>query len=133
MDTDRRKIATVARRVGRVLALAAAVAGLSTLASGSAHAGIIPRVYQGDDFAQAYHIYSGGVFIAEVAEVCDREADGNGVYVRVWLSSGYEEISDTNGSASGCGSRVHDRNEVEGIEVCERVTGPDWCSGRKNA
>ncbi|MFD7446401.1 hypothetical protein [Streptomyces sp. NPDC059909] len=129
----RRKIATAARRTGKALALAAAVVGLSALASGPAHAGVIPRVYQGDDYAEAWHAYSGSAFIAEMVSVCDREPDGHGVYVKVWLNAGYEEISDTNGSAYGCGSRGYDRNDVEAIEVCERVTGPDWCSGRKNA
>ncbi|MGW1888413.1 hypothetical protein [Streptomyces sp. NPDC001970] len=129
----RRKIAAAARRTGKALALAAAVVGLSALASGPAHAGVIPRVYQGDDYAQVSHVYYEGVFLGEVAFACDREADGHGVYAKVWLVGGYVEISDGNGSANGCGSRAYDRNEVEAIEVCERVTGPDWCSGRKNA
>lgn len=84
-------------------------------------------VYQGDDYAW----WSDESEFDEIVQVCDRERDGNGVYVKVWLRDGYDELSDPNGSISGCGERRYGIGAVTAIQVCEDEIGPDWCSSQR--
>ncbi len=102
-----------------------AAVGLSTLAIAPASARDVD-VSQGDDYAYLDQLGS-----KDRVGVCDIERDGHGVYVKVWLDNGYDEFSDGNGSATGCSTRDYGAYSVDSIEVCESVTGPDWCSDRK--
>ncbi|PWG09618.1 hypothetical protein DF268_31350 [Streptomyces sp. V2] len=102
-------------------AFAVAVAGsamaLSGLAAPAAHAApFTTRIAQGDDYARWD--------LGDKVTVCDRERDGNGVYVGVWLVNGYDEFGDSNGSAAPCSSRTYDYGQVEAIQVCEDIIGP---------
>jgi hypothetical protein len=55
-----------------------------------------------------------------VAQVCDSEADGHGVYGEFYTPNGVmTTISDTNGSAAGCGSSTLTAS-VYRFRVCER-------------
>ena len=72
--------------------------------------------------------FSGVTF--DVVDVCDRERDGHGVYVKVVLNDGYDQFGDANGSAAPCSTRNYTRYRVSYIYVCESVAGPDLCSGR---
>jgi hypothetical protein len=123
------RIISTARAARWIPPLVMAAAALSILTMAPAHAaGAI--VYQGDDYASlSVGGFSGQTF--DIVDVCDREADGHGVYVKVVLDDGYDQFGDANGSASPCSSRSYRRGQVDSIQVCEAVTGPDWCSGRK--
>ncbi|MEU5608423.1 hypothetical protein AB0H03_06645 [Streptomyces sparsogenes] len=101
---------------------ALAIGGLATPAQADTSA----RVYQGDDYAEWNDIDN-----TDVVTVCDRERDGNGVYVKVWLRDGYDEFADENGSASPCYSRTYWYDAVAAIQVCEDEIGPDWCSDKR--
>ena len=85
----------------------------------SADVSIMGTVYQGDDYA-----WSNGTDVS----VCDREADGHGVYGEFDLSSGSNAtVRDPNGSASGCGTNKF--NRVVFFRVCEDLNNlPDPCS-----
>lgn len=109
------------RQIKRLLALTTVVLGFSVAAAAPAFAADM-RVEQGDDFATMVRFDP-----FDEVEVCDREADGHGVYVKVLLNDGYDEFGDGNGSASPCAYRDYG-SLVENIMVCETVTGPDWCS-----
>lgn len=85
-------------------------------------------VNQGDDYATWDN---DSLFGIERVTVCDRERDGNGVYVKVWLEDGYEEFGDANGSASPCSNREYDIGAVTAIQVCENAIGFDWCSDQR--
>ena len=102
---------------------ALAIGGLAAPAQASS-----ARVYQGDDYAEWDNDTSS---FGEYVTVCDRERDGNGVYVKVWLDDGYDEFSDGNGSASPCSNRRYEFGSVGSIQVCEDEWGPDWCSERR--
>ncbi|GAA3919653.1 hypothetical protein GCM10023084_82190 [Streptomyces lacrimifluminis] len=119
------------RKMGRALAVTTAVVGLSALAIGPAFA-VPVSSYQGDDFARLSYAGLGG-HTTDIVEVCDREADGHGVYVKVWKRDGYEEFGDANGSASPCSSRSYRANWITSIQVCETHTGPDACGRREVA
>ncbi len=85
------------------------------------------EVFQGDDYASWTN--DGG--FEDYVQVCDRERDGNGVYVKVWLRDGYDEFGDGNGSASGCGDQAYVLGAVTAIQVCEDTIGWDWCSDQR--
>ncbi|KUO09809.1 hypothetical protein AQJ58_22410 [Streptomyces sp. DSM 15324] len=102
------------------------MAGFSALAIAPASAETLIKVTQGDDYA---YLYQNSWY--DIVYVCDVEADGHGVYVKVWKESGYDEFGDANGSASPCSSRSYSIGDVTSIQVCESVTGPDWCSDRR--
>ena len=107
-----------------LLAIAAAALSILTVAPAQASGAI---VYQGDDYASlSTGGFSGTTF--DIVDVCDREADGHGVYVKVMLFDGYDQFGDANGSAPPCYSRSYLYKEVQTIQVCEAVTGPDWCT-----
>ncbi|WP_033328923.1 hypothetical protein [Streptomyces yerevanensis] len=59
------------------------MAGFSALAVAPASAETLIKVTQGDDYA-----YLDAETI-DAVYVCDVEADGHGVYVKVWKRSGY--------------------------------------------
>ena len=81
-------------------------------------------VYQGDDYASlSVGGFSGQTF--DIVDVYDREADGHGVYVKVGLDDGYDQFGDANGPAPPCSSRTYGRRQVDSIQVCEAITGPD--------
>ncbi|GAA3890701.1 hypothetical protein GCM10022243_64500 [Saccharothrix violaceirubra] len=108
--------------IRRVLVKAAGISAAGMLvfvpvASADVHA--LGAVYQGDDYA-----WSNGSDV----EVCDREADGHGVYGEFNLSGGSKAtVRDTNGSASGCGTNRF--NGVRTFRVCEVLNNlPDPCS-----
>ena len=122
------RISSTARAARWFPPLVIAAAALSILTMAPAHAaGAI--VYQGDDYASlSVGGFSGQTF--DIVDVCDREADGHGVYVKVVLYDGYDQLGDANGSASPCSSRSYARRQVDSMQVCEAVTGPDYCSRR---
>ena len=117
-------MATTPTMARRLAVLAIAIVALLTMAAAPANAAII-TVSQGDDYASVQYLSN-----ADQVDVCDREADGNGVYVKVVLYDGYDQFGDANGSASPCSSRSYARRQVDSIQVCEAVTGPDYCSRR---
>ena len=117
-------MATPPTTARRLAVLAIAIVALLTMAAAPANAAII-TVSQGDDYASVQYLSN-----ADQVDVCDREADGHGVYVKVVLYDGYDQFGDANGSASPCSSRNYARRQVDSIQVCEAVTGPDYCSRR---
>jgi hypothetical protein len=117
-------MATTPTMARRFAVLAIAIVALLTMAAAPANAAII-TVSQGDDYASVQYLSN-----ADQVDVCDREADGHGVYVKVVLDDGYDQFGDANGSASPCSSRTYARRQVDSIQVCEAVTGPDYCSRR---
>jgi hypothetical protein len=100
--------------LGMVLALG--------FAPGVAYASRTICAYQGSDGACA----TSYVDDSDLA-VCDNERDGNGVYAEF---RGYwgavVTLSDSNGSAAGCGSRHWD-NVVLSVMICEDDWGSDTC------
>jgi hypothetical protein len=108
-------------KAGAAAALALGVIGLNAspaLADGTWY------IYQGDDYAVWYAGDDG--FLG----ACDMEADGHGVYgVFDNGHGGSLTVSDTNGSAAGCGNSSLDHNwSTAKFKVCESITGPDLCS-----
>jgi hypothetical protein len=65
------------------------------------------------------------------ATVCDREADGNGVYALFFNGNGFQvgRWGDPNGSASGCGGGPIQPNTTH-VQLCEDDFGPDTCTWR---
>ncbi len=110
-------IAARCRRVAGVMA-AAAAAVIMFAPSAVADVGIMGRVYLGSNYAS-----SNGTWV----EVCDREADGNGVYGMFETSTGTSRINDGNGSAAGCGNATF--GKVNRFKVCEDLSASlDICS-----
>jgi len=104
---------------------AAAVIGASTVvaASSPAYAAFLYVItqHQGADHA----IFNPS---DNVAQVCDSEADGHGVYADFYTTTGAStRIPDTNGSAAGCGSLTLSSSTYR-FRVCERGTISDTCS-----
>jgi hypothetical protein len=54
-------------------------------------------------------------------EVCDMEADGNGVFGMFYGANSHFlfQVGDGNGSAGGCGNRTASEN-IRGFYICER-------------
>ena len=104
--------------------LAAVVGGTALAMAGfsgpaSADVGIMGSVYVGNNYAS-----SNGTWV----EVCDMEADGNGVYGVFYVngSSRPTTLGDGNGSSGGCGNATF--GSVQKFQVCEDDWGADTCS-----
>lgn len=124
---------TVARRIGAglgALALGVAVTiGSPTAALAVQAANMI--AYQGDDYGTLFKNNPNGGQVTVYA--CDKEQDGNGVYVQVKWSGGgtYGKVGDGNGSAEGCGKGVLN-GYADSIRVCEDDLGDDSCGTWRN-
>jgi hypothetical protein len=104
---------------------AAVVIGASTAvaASSPAYAAFLYVItqHQGSDHA----IFNPS---DNVAQVCDSEADGHGVYGVFYTTTGASTtIPDSNGSAAGCSSQTLPSTTYR-FKVCERGTISDSCS-----
>jgi hypothetical protein len=108
-------------RTGIITGSAVGVAMAAMLAFASAAAAdptIQGRVYYETNYAS-----SNGTWV----EVCDMQADGNGVYGLFETNTGTSRVNDGNGSAGGCGNATFGR--VNRFRVCEDLSGrPDPCS-----
>jgi hypothetical protein len=104
-----------------VLAVVGGLLAMLVLAPpASAYSGPLYHTY---DYAKTYYTND------DIIQVCDREADGHGVYAEYYLSSGaFKSVVDGNGSAAGCG--VNDWTAypwwVTRYRVCERYVS---CTG----
>ncbi|RBJ08789.1 hypothetical protein DRA43_05740 [Micromonospora provocatoris] len=80
--------------------------------------------FQGSDRACFINNSSGASL-----EVCDNEADGNGVYAIFYtMYVQYEiKVGDGNGSASPCGTRQWSHG-VNHFKICEDDAGEDSCT-----
>ena len=97
---------------------AAAAAILAFAPAASADPTIQGRVYYETNYAS-----SDGSWV----EVCDMQADGNGVYGIFETNTGTSRVNDGNGSAGGCGNATF--GSVSRFRVCEDLTArPDPCS-----
>ena len=108
----------------RILITGAAGALALALTGSPAYAYSGP-VYQGSDYAETIGIND------DIVQVCDREADGNGVYVEYYLNNGsYHKRGDGNGSASPCYKDDWTQTAywVRNYRVCETSVG---CSSWK--
>ena len=58
----------------------------------------------------------------------DREADGHGVYVKVVLDDGYDQVGDANGSDPPCSSRTYGRRRADQDDAHASTPslGADW-------
>jgi hypothetical protein len=114
----RKKKLTIKLSMGLVLGMMLALG----IAPGTAHAVTTTCVKQGSDAACATESSNESDLL-----VCDNERDGNGVYAEF---RGYwgavATVTDSNGSADGCGTRHWDNN-VLSIMLCEDDWGPDTC------
>ncbi|MEV4843561.1 hypothetical protein AB0K20_10125 [Micromonospora matsumotoense] len=99
------------RRLASVMAGAGAIA---LMASTPAQAAEYFRGYEGSD-------YAGVGADRRWVEVCDMEADGNGVYATFTVrgSTGGNTVNDGNGSAAGCGNKTFG-GDVLGFSICEK-------------
>ena len=105
------------RKALSVVVASSAVMALGGMGASVAHAApFTTTVYQGDDYARWD--------LGDKVTVCDRELDGNGVYVDVVLADGFDEFGDSNGSAAPCSSRTYEYGQVTAIQVCEDILGP---------
>jgi hypothetical protein len=107
-----------------VISIAAATVffGPATLA----HADTTRCGYEGSDRVCVTN-YSGG---GSSLQVCDNEADGNGVYGEFWSGDpigAMVKVGDGNGSAAGCGTRTWS-HIVHHFYVCEDDLGDDTCN-----
>ncbi len=110
------------KKVGTALSLAGTLTLGSMVMAAPAEASSY-CAYQGSDRAcgVTYSTY-------DVHEVCDNEADGNGVYAYFYDKwGGINRVNDGNGSASGCGRETWDHNGIYAIEICEDDWGDDTC------
>jgi hypothetical protein len=93
------------RKIGIWIISCTVFIGLAVFATPTVHAagGSWPpwsiTIHRGAN-TTSFYPYNGTV------EVCDREADGNGVYGHVYGPNGDLTVPDTNGSAAGCGTRT---------------------------
>lgn len=111
-------IASIGRRVGRAVAVAAAAVVVFAPTAG-ADVGVMAKVYQPDSPSYAS---SNGTWV----EVCDMEVDGNRVYGVFDTDTGTQRIYDSSGG--GCGNATFGR--VYRFKVCEdRELDTDPCSG----
>jgi uncharacterized protein Usg len=80
------------------------------------------RVYHGYDFAETHPVRD------DFITVCDREADGHGVWTDYYTSDLHLHTKlDGNGSASGCGVDWVYPRWIHSYRVCERyVSCTDW-------
>lgn len=108
----------------RNLMIAVAIAGAAVLGVGAGPASAYSGpLYHGNDYAQTMYIND------DVIEVCDMEADGNGVYAEYYLNTGaFKSVNDGNGSAAGCGRNDWQSSPywITHYRVCERSVS---CSG----
>jgi hypothetical protein len=82
------------------------------------------KVTQGSDYATVSAN-------KKLLTVCDKEADGNGVYAVFEVFDGpTDRVGDGNGSAAGCGT-YNARNRIRWFQVCEDDAGQDSCSDVK--
>ncbi|RAO17258.1 hypothetical protein [Micromonospora noduli] len=104
--------------VGSVLGL-----GIMMTLPGVAHADS-GCAYEGSDRACFINLSGGQADL----EVCDNEADGNGVYA--WFYTNYHtysvKVGDGNGSSAGCG-KLRWNHGVFQVKICEDDLGEDTC------
>lgn len=101
---------------GGALAILAAPALLvATATPALAHYSV---VYQGKDMASVSADH-------ERASVCDREKDGNAVYVKVW--TGFREVREWDGGDRGCDNvdDMQSHEVVKQVQVCENTRRGD--------
>ncbi|MFF7969462.1 hypothetical protein ACFZC3_29470 [Streptomyces sp. NPDC007903] len=96
-------------------------------AAGSASAATTKCVYEGSDRACGTQNTS----TSGTIQVCDNEADGNGVYgLLIGRKSGSQvRVGDSNGSATGCGTGTLNNDSIFVIRICEDDLGEDTCRG----
>ncbi|GGR83130.1 hypothetical protein GCM10010169_29200 [Micromonospora fulviviridis] len=111
-------------KVSRLASIGSALGlGLMMMLPGVAHADS-GCAYQGNDRA-CFINYSSS---SSTLEVCDNEADGNGVYAVFYtMYIQYEiKVGDGNGSSAGCGTRSWSHG-VHHFKICEDDAGEDTC------
>ncbi|MEU4742498.1 hypothetical protein AB0G02_18820 [Actinosynnema sp. NPDC023658] len=89
------------------------------MGAGSANAYSGP-IYHGNDYAETLGVND------DIIQVCDREADGNGVYAEYYLNNGsYHKRGDSNGSASPCSKDDWTATAywISRYRVCEDTVG----------
>ncbi|MEV4717585.1 hypothetical protein AB0J94_10385 [Micromonospora noduli] len=112
--------------IKRLAAIGSALGiGIMMTVPGVANAANSGCVYEGSDRACFINLSNGQAQL----EVCDNEADGNGVYA--WFYSGIYhtasiKVGDGNGSSAGCGTRVWSVG-VYDVKICEDDAGEDTC------
>lgn len=82
-------------------------------------------IYEGTDRACVVNGSNG----YSTFEVCDNEADGNGVYAYFFTGTGRSTVQDGNGSAAGCGTGSRNFHTYR-MEICEKGLIAPTCRTR---
>lgn len=105
------------------LLIAFTAAATALIFSGSPAYAYSGPAYQGSDYAETLGVND------DIIQVCDREADGNGVYADYYLNNGsLQQQGDGNGSAAPCYKADWTQTPywITRYRVCERSVA---CSG----